>query len=862
VIFDERTITYGELDARAERLAGRLRSFGIGPEDLVGISLERGIERIVAVVGVFKAGGAYVPLDPSHPRERLSWMLEDSRARVLITESRLLDALPEHGAEVVCLDSDGWESREGTSGSSGVGPDHLAYVIYTSGSTGRPNGVLVRHGSAVNLIRRAAGHFGVGPESRLLQSVSFSFDASVLETWTALSSGAALCVARQETLLSGDALAAMIARDGVTTAVLTPSVLNSLPQEGMPTLEVVSVGGESCPGELASRWSPPRSILRRLLNCYGPTETTIYTTLHVCSGDYRKEPPIGRPVGGARAYVLDFHGQPAPVGVPGALWIGGAGLARGYLNRPELTAERFAPDAFGVEPGGGERLYRTGDLARWNADGELEFLGRIDRQVKIRGLRIELGEIEAALGSHPRLREYAVLVREDSRGGKRLVAFAVPSPVEPDENLPPLAVQDLREHLRGRLPDYMVPGSFTFLEALPRTPTDKIDRDALLRLDPAADEHVGEGRVEPRDVVELELVRIWQEVLGVPRVGVRDNFFEAGGHSLLAVRLMAQIRQRFGRELPLSILFQGGTIEQMAARLRNGEPAERPSSLVPIQPAGSRPALFCVHPAGGDVLCFAALARHLGPDQPFYGFQSRGLTGAEPPLTRIEDMAALYLEEMRRAQPQGPYRLGGWSLGGVVAFEMARQLREQGEDVALLVILDSVPDLTAEAAGFQSDIDFLLDMAAYVESLWGRSLGLTGADLESLDSEAQLGVFAERLRGADFLPPGAGVEQLARILRVYKANANAAGFYEPRPYPGGLTLIRAADMPPVQDLGPGNPLSEPDLGWSRVVQGPVEVLPVPGRHLTILAEPYVEGLARELEECLSRALLSGNGQTR
>jgi amino acid adenylation domain-containing protein len=852
VIFDEATLTYGELDARSERLAGRLRSLGIGPEELVGISLERGIERTVAVLGVFKAGGAYVPLDPSHPRERLSWMLEDSRARVLITESRLLDALPDHGAEVVCLDRDDWKEQaveERISSGSGVGPDHLAYVIYTSGSTGRPNGVLVRHGSAVNLICQAVGHFGVEPESRLLQSVSFSFDASVLETWTALSSGAALCVARQETLLSGDALAAMIRRDGITVAVLTPSVLNSLPQEGMPALEVVSVGGESCPGELASRWSPPGSTLRRLLNCYGPTETTIYTTVHICSGVYRKEPPIGRPVGGTCAYVFDFHGQPAPVGVPGALWIGGTGLARGYLNRPELTAERFAPDPFGTQ---GERLYRTGDLARWNADGELEFLGRIDRQVKIRGLRIELGEIEAALGSHPRLREYAVLVRDDGRGGKRLAAFVVPAPpIQGEEDLPPVTAQDLREHLRGRLPDYMVPGSFAFLEALPRTPTDKIDRDALLRLDPAADDHAGIGgaeRVEPRDVVELELVRIWQEVLGVPRVGVRDNFFEAGGHSLLAVRLMAQIQQRFGKELPLSILFQGGTVEEMAARLRGEGSAEGvPSSLVPIQPAGSRPPFFSVHPAGGDVLCFAALARHLGADQPFYGFQSRGLAPGAAPDARIEDMAAHYIGEMRRVQPQGPYRLGGWSLGGVVAFEMARQLREQGDEVALLVILDSVPDLTAEAAGFQTDVDFLLDMSAYVESLWGRSLGLTRADLEGLEPETQLGTFAERLRGADFLPPGAGVEQLARILRVYKANANAAGFYEPRPYPGSLTLIRAADMPAVAE----GPLSEPDLGWGRVVRGSVEVLPVPGQHLTILAEPYVEGLARELERCLS-----------
>ncbi len=862
VIFDGRTLTYGELNARAERLAGHLRSVGIGgigPEELAGISLERGIDRIVAVLAVFKAGGAYVPLDPSHPRERLAWMLEDSRARVLITESRLLGALPDHGARVVCIDRDGWETAgagEGSPAGFAAGSGNLAYVIYTSGSTGRPNGVLVRHGAAVNLIRRAVEQFDVRPESRLLQSVSFSFDASVLETWTALSSGAMLCVASQETLLSGDALAAMIRRDGITVAVLTPSVLNALPQEDLPTLKVVSVGGESCPGELASRWAPPSSTLRRLLNCYGPTETTIYTTAHVCTGFYRKEPPIGRPVGGTRAYVLDVHGQPAPAGVPGALWIGGAGLARGYLNRPELTAERFAPDPFSVQGEHGERLYRTGDLARWNAGGELEFLGRIDRQVKIRGLRIELGEIEGALGSHPRLRECAVLVRDDVHGGKRLAAFVVPAP--------PLTVQDLREHLKGLLPDYMVPGSFTFLEALPHTPTGKIDRDALLRLDPAADSSAGPAgaaRVEPRDVFELELVRIWQEVLGAPHVSVRDNFFEAGGHSLLAVRLMAQVRQRFGKELPLSILFQGGTVEEMAERLREdaSPDAGAASSLVPIQPAGTRPPLFCVHPAGGDVLCFAALARHLGPDQPFYGFQSRGLSGGGEPLTRIEDMASYYIGEMRRVQPRGPYRLGGWSLGGVIAFEMARQLREQGDEVALLAILDSVPDLTAEAAGFQNDVDFLLDMAAYVESLWGKSLGLKREDLEGMEShgaDTQLDLFAERLREADFLPPGAGVEQLGRILRVYKANAAAAGEYDPRPYAGNLTLIRAADMPPRSPDTDG-PLSEPDLGWSRVVQGSVEIVPVPGQHLTILAEPYVEGLARELER-----RLSGIDQTR
>ncbi|HSN89312.1 MAG TPA: thioesterase domain-containing protein, partial [Thermoanaerobaculia bacterium] len=540
-------------------------------------------------------------------------------------------------------------------------------------------------------------------------------------------------------------------------------------------------------------------------------------------------------------YILDRTGQPVPLGLRGELHVGGIGVARGYVNRPDLTTERFVPDPFGGVFGGpGGRLYRTGDLVRCLPGGDIEFLGRIDQQVKIRGFRIEPGEIEAALVRHPGVREARVLVRTDTPPGeKSLVGYLLPAGDEAP------AAPELRDFLRERLPEHMVPVAFVALPAWPVTPNGKLDVRAL----PAPDRMASAERIAPRDTLEHEVARAWEETLGIAQIGIRDDFFSLGGHSLLAVRLMSKIEERLGHRLPLSALFTAGTVEGMAALLRQDGSAGPASNVIPLQPRGTQPPFFWVHPAGGDVLCYALLARQMGSEQPFYGIQARGFTREEEPVASIEEMAALYIEEVRRLQPEGPYFLGGWSLGGPVAFEMARQLRSLGQTVALLVLLDASPGgAGAELEAEPTDADYLLDIAAYVGNFWGRDPGVSREHLAELGPDEQIAHVAERLAAVDFLPPGTGETQLRRVLAVYRANVEALRRYRPSLYPEGITLLRASERP---DL-PESPVEEV-LGWSEAVEGPIEAHTVPGNHLTLLAEPNVRELAARLRLYLEQA---------
>jgi amino acid adenylation domain-containing protein/non-ribosomal peptide synthase protein (TIGR01720 family) len=560
VAFGEDVLTYAELDKRANRLAHHLRSLGVGPESRVGLCLERSLDVPVAMLGILKAGGAFVPLDPTYPPVRLAFILEDAGIPILVTQEKLADELPT-SAQLVCLDTEAQALalQPDSAPASGATEDTLAYVIYTSGSTGKPKGTLLVHRGLCNTALAAVTAHRFRPDSRVLQFASPGFDASVCEVFSTLLAGACLVLAPREELLPDLPLRGLLEKQAVTAATLTPSVLAQLSEEGLPKLETLISAGEALPPAVARRWTKGRT----LLNAYGPTEVTICASI---SGPVEPErPTIGRPFPNVELYVLDGLLQPVPVGAPGELYVGGVGLARGYLGRPELTAERFIPHPFSTEPGA--RLYRTGDRVRYLPDGQVEFLGRADEQVKLRGFRIEPGEVEAALARHPAVREATALVREDLPGQPRLVAYVVPAEGQT------LDAAGLRAALKEHLPEYMVPAAFVTLPALPLTSSGKVDRKALPAPEGVRPE-AGTPFVAPRSELEQQLAAMWAELLGVERLGVHDNFFELGGHSLLATQLVSRVRATFEVELDLGRLFEQPTISALALQIMDTQASQ------------------------------------------------------------------------------------------------------------------------------------------------------------------------------------------------------------------------------------------------------------------------------------------------
>ncbi|MBW4508478.1 MAG: amino acid adenylation domain-containing protein [Scytonematopsis contorta HA4267-MV1] len=561
VVFENEQLTYRELNNRANQLAHYLRLRGVKPEVMVGICVERSLEMIVGLLGIFKAGGAYVPLDPAYPEDRLSFMLSDSQVGILLTQQKFLANLPYCATQIICLDAD-WEiiSQESHNNAiSTVQPSNLAYVIYTSGSTGKPKGVLVAHQGLCNLANSLIRVFDVDADSRVLQFASFSFDASISEVVMALCVGAQLYLGTRESLLPGLNLMQLLHKTRITHITLPPSALAAMPNVEYPDLRTITVAGEACPPDLVAQWSNGR----RFINGYGPTESTVGATTAICTNS-KSQPPIGRPLDNIQVYILDRYLQPVPIGVPGELHIGGAGLARGYLNRPELTLEKFIPNPFNnSQLFNNSKLYKTGDKVRYLPDGNIEFLGRIDQQVKIRGFRIELGEIEALLSQHPHVREGVVVVKEDQPGGKRLVAYIVPNVLP---NFEPLTTGEVRSYLKEKLAEYMVPSAFVMLESLPLTPNGKVDRKALSQLELTHSE-LESTLVLPRTPLEEILANTWAEILGLEQVGVNHNFFELGGHSLLATRVISRIDDVLQVELPLRTLFEKQTVAELAASI-------------------------------------------------------------------------------------------------------------------------------------------------------------------------------------------------------------------------------------------------------------------------------------------------------
>lgn len=1186
--FDGEQLSYAELNQRANQLAHHLCRLGVGADQPIAICIRRSLAQVIALLGVLKAGGAYVPFDPASPHKRLSFMLEKTGATVLLTEQSLLETLPETRAHVVCLDAD-WSSINESSGdnpSLALSPANLAYIIYTSGSTGRPKGVMVSHRSLVNSILAQQASYQEPIASTLLL-MSYFFDGSLFSIFCTLSQGGTLIIPREGEQADPSLIARLIAEQRVPHVFTVPSFYSLLLEQAQPehlkSLQVVHVGAEVCSSQLVNRHQEllPQSIL---FNEYGPTEATIWCSQYICQTPATKTSiPIGRPVSNAEIYLLDDRLQPVPVGIAGQLYIGGEGVARGYLNRPDLTAEMFIPHPYSHEPGA--RLYRTGDLARYEADGHIVFLGRQDQQVKVRGYRIELGEIEAELREHDAVRQAVVAVREDAPGDKRLVAYLVTG----EERKP--TAQELRDHLKMKLPDYMIPAAFVFLEELPLTRNGKLDLQAL-----PSPGGTRQGLVEdylaPRNRLERLLAEMWQEILGVERVGVHDNFFNLGGDSLRAAILINKLQERLGDFLYVVALFEAPTVASLAAyliqhysgavsrvigdedveaktatgerveptgtvnaaqvaqvrelidalpfqsppavknppaifilspprsgstllrvmlaghprlfappelellsfntlferrealsgkysfwlegtiralmeikgcameearrmiekyeeqnlsvpefyrlmqewigerrlvdktpsyaldkevlrraescfddalyihllrhpygmirsfeeakleqvffryehsftrrelaeliwlisqqnitefltevpprrqsQLRFEELVKRPkevleglcdflglefqaemvepyrekekrmtdgihplsqmlgdvkfhqhsrvdagvaerwkeqtandplgeatwavaealgyereqaatnSMLVAIQPQGSLPPFFCVHPIGGGVFCYRDLARHLGFDQPFYGLQARDLIRNQEPHSRIETMAADYIEAMRAVQPTGPYRLGGWSLGGAVAFEMAQQLQRQGESVAMLALIDSIsPALLNDHAHHPHSDDIAQsngetipgnpDVLAILDELCR-----TGTDEEIKDA-------FEEARREGFLPLEVAPKDFRHWLRGCRARIQATRAYTPSPFSGRIILFKTNEPDQANEFTDEEKKNfDPALGWSELATEGVETYTVAGSHQKVILEPYVSELAALLKRCLAR----------
>ncbi|AFY33179.1 non-ribosomal peptide synthetase [Calothrix sp. PCC 7507] len=570
LIFADKQLTYQELNVKANQLAHYLQALGVGTETPVVICVERSFEMIVGLLGILKAGGVYVPIDPTYPFERLSFVLEDVQPPVILTQEHLLEDLPSHWAQVVCLDAD-WEA---ISQSSTENPENkltahnLAYIIHTSGSTGTPKGVLIEHQGLCNLVQAQIDIFDVQGDCGVLQFASSSFDASIWEIVMALGSGAKLCLGTSSSLLPGSDLIKLLREQAVTHVTLPPSALATLPNAELPDLRVVIAAGEACTQDLVTKWA----VNQRFFNAYGPTESTVCATVVECQPN-SGQPPIGRAIANTQTYILDRYLRPLPIGVIGELYIGGVGLARGYLHRPDLTAEKFIPNPFSQQPNA--RLYKTGDLARYRSDGMIEYVGRIDFQVKIRGFRIELGEIETVLSQHPQLQQTVVIAREDTADDKQIVAYIVPLPGSVPTNT------ELRNFLKSRLPGYMIPAAFVILDSLPLTPNGKVNRKVLPPPDILRPE-LAVNYVMPQTEVERTIATIWQQILKIEKVGIHDNFFDIGGDSLLMLKVHSQLSQIFAKDLSMLDLLKYTTINSLAEYLYQSEGAEidyRPEKL-------------------------------------------------------------------------------------------------------------------------------------------------------------------------------------------------------------------------------------------------------------------------------------------
>ncbi|MGW3199177.1 non-ribosomal peptide synthetase [Streptomyces sp. NPDC001118] len=842
VKFGALEMNYAELDMRSNQLAHHLTALGVGPNVLVGVSLKRSLELVVGLLAILKAGGAYIPLDPEMPIQRLKFMLADSGAPVVLTQQLLRDAFEGGPAHPVVLDAD-WanivDHYPTTVVETGVTPGDLAYVLYTSGSTGKPKGAMVEHRGIVNWLRSINVILGLQTTDVMIQKASLTFDSSVWEIFGALTNGCKLVLPEPDGHRDRTYLVDLIAAEGVSVLHFVPSTLRHFladPRAAqLSSIRSIFCGGETLSADLRDELFGKLDV--ELTNVYGPTETAPTATAWKCPpNDTSATIPIGHMIANMRGYILDGTGRPVPAGAAGELYLAGVGVGRGYLNRPDLTAERFLPDPFGDQPGA--RMYATGDVVRRRPDGALEFLGRRDTQVKVRGVRIETGEIEFVLRRHPSVADAAVVVRHNTETGEpQIVAYVIPATGEEcDEPV-------LREHASSYLPFYMVPSLFMLLEEFPLTISGKLDHAKL----PEPGCRPGGHRQPAATTAEETMAALWASVLGKPARDFdrRDTFFAAGGTSLNLMALISAVRTWSGAELSVRELYSASTLTEMAKlveRRHVSAATDRPQSpVVPIKPTGRRIPFFCVHAVGGSVFPYMRMGELLHPEQPMYGIESLGL-GKKPTSVGLTEIAADYVRHVRLVQPAGPYLLGGWSIGGAIAFEMARQLSAEGEETKFVALLDAwVPQGADTLPSLPVRLDsFLHDAAA----LQNRDPGAIKMQWPSGDSsdEAAIEKLLHVMEEAELVPHGIRGDLRHRIA-VFLANQKAYLTHQPAEADLSVTLFSTSQSQ-------SNGIAQE---WQKVASGGVTEHLVSGDHYTMLNDENIVSLVNRLQSCLETA---------
>lgn len=855
---DDGSFTYGELNERANSVAHSLLAEGLRREGIVATLSDRGAFLLSSMLAIWKAGGVYLPLDAKYPAKRLAEMLKQAHAELVIVTPEWKDLLNKviaempSGRTVRVMDSNTLLANPAKHNPAPrCVPDGLAYVIFTSGSTGTPKGAMVEHKGTLNHLLAKVEDLELKSEDVVAQTASQCFDISIWQFLAALVVGGRTHVWPDTIAHNPALLLEEIDNAGVSVLEVVPSLLRLIVDEvvraprhfPLRALRWLVPTGESLPPKLARSWLEHYPHIP-IVNAYGPTECSDDVThchVYAAPDESTTSTPIGKPIRNMSLYVLDEHMQLVPLGVPGELFISGIGVGRGYIYNPEATAVSFCPNPFSADRD--RRLYRTGDRARFLRDGKLDFIGRVDHQVKVRGFRIELGETESRLRQHPAVRDCVVIDAKDADHNTQLVAYIV---LDSQQDT---AAEDFRKFLQARVPEYLVPSLIIVLDALPLTPSGKLDRKALPK--PELGLVSRPLFVEPGTEIERRLVHIWEDVLHVNAVGIDDNFFDLGGHSILALRLMAKLQSKFGRKLPLTTLFHHGTIRGLASILEDTF-SQSSSPLIAMQSSGSNPPIFFVHVGSGEIVCYVDLVRRLGNNQPFYGLQDPNLYSDSVTTMSIEERAALYIEAVRSVQPRGPYFLGGWSFGGLVAFEMARQFRGMGESVGLLALLDTgSPEFVRQMAGPGDDASLLGIIAREL------NLSVSDAELRPLALDMKLEFLSARMKDTGFQWIDS-VQFLARQLAIFKSRNQVIQDYYPSPYEGPITFFRA-DQEYVEDATLRPEIArDPTRGFSRLTAHPIEIHIVPGKHHQIAHEPGVQALADSLSACMQKALVAND----